>query len=222
METLIRTVILYAVVVAALRVLGKRQIGELQPNELVVTLLISEMAAIPMQDMNRPLSSGVLAILTLTVLGILLSVISLKSKKIRRALNGKPALIINKGVIDQKMMKKTRMTVDDVMEDLRLQGVFRLENVEYALMETNGKISVLQRAEVLPAPASDAKIAVGKSVLPGVVISDGRLLKDNLAFCNQTQEKIQSALANRRLSERDVFMMTADENDKYIVIEKQK
>ena len=221
-ETLIRTAVLYVVVVTVLRILGKRQIGELQPNELVVTIMISELAAIPMQDLNRPLSSGIIAIFMLAFLEIILSTITLKFKKARRIVNGKPAILIHDGVIDQKMLKKMRLTVDDIMEDLRIAGIFRVEDVEHAIIETNGKMSVLQKAETLPVPASQTQTTVPKNTLPAVVISDGKPIQENIPVCGQTEEKLKNALTSRRLTAKDVFIMTADENDQYMIIKRER
>ena len=220
-ETLIRTVILYLCVVTVMRILGKRQIGEMQPNELVVTILISELAAIPMQDLNRPVSNGILAIFTLAILEMLISVLALKSKKARRLLNGKPVFIIYNGVTDQKMMKRTRLTIDDLIEALRLAGVFRIENVAYAVLETNGRLSVLQKAENLPATAGDMNLPAQANTLPAVVISDGILRRENFPVCGMNEEKLRHALTTRRLKPKDIFLMTADSNDQYQVIKKE-
>ena len=219
-QTLFRTVILYLCVVIVMRVMGKRQIGEMQPNELVVTILISELAAIPMQDLNRPLTNGIIAILMLACMEILISAVSLKSKKARRVLNGKAVTIIHNGVIDQRIMRRMRLTVDDLTEDLRIQGVFKIEDVLEAIIETNGKMSVLQKVGSMPATADQMKAAAEENTLPAVIISDGLVHKDNYRLCGMNDDKLGKALKTRRLKPRDVFLMTADSNDKYIVIKK--
>ena len=144
--TLIRSVILYFTVILSLRLMGKRQIGELQPGELVVTIMISECAAAPIQDLDRPALNGIIAIFCLVILEVLLSVATLKLPWARRVLDGSPTFIIKNGVIDQKAMKALRLTIDDISESLRQQGVFDIREVAFALVETGGKLSVKKKS----------------------------------------------------------------------------
>ena len=178
--TFIRAVILYICVVIALRLMGKRQIGEMQPKELVITILIAELAAIPMSDLNSPLINGVIAILTLIILEILLSVISLKSNSFRRILNGRPAIVINNGIIDQKALKNLRFTAEELMESLRQQDVFDINDVKYAIVETTGKLSVMLNADKQPVTPSDMNIApANEAALNVCIICDGKIKKDS-------------------------------------------
>lgn len=219
--TFIRAVILYVCVVIALRLMGKRQIGEMQPKELVITILIAELAAIPMSDLNSPLINGVIAILTLIVLEIFLSVISLKSNAFRRLLNGRPAIVINKGVIDQKALKNLRFTAEELMESLRQQEVFDISDVKYAIVETTGKLSVLLNADRQPLTPSDTKTAPASDATLNVcLICDGKIKKESFNRCSLTQKDVEKILTTRRLKVRDVFLMTADENGNYNIISK--
>ena len=158
MMPVIRTAVLYLVVILCMRIMGKRQVGELQPSELVVTILISELASIPMQDLNRPVTNGIIAIFVLVLLELLLSALSLKSILFRKLFDGKSAIIIKNGVIDQKMMKKLRVTIDDLLEGLRQAGSFSIEEVDFAIMETNGKISVQPKQKYEPVSKGDMKL----------------------------------------------------------------
>ena len=221
-ESITRTAILYVAIIIVLRILGKRQIGEMQPNELVVTILISELAAIPMQDLSRPISNGLIPIFTLAILEILLSVIALKSKKARRAFNGKPVIIIQDGIIDQKKMNQMRLTIDDLTEDLRLAGIFNIKDVQFAVIETNGRLSVLQRANTFPVTVEQMNITVEEKALPSVIISDGKIQKENFTICGMNEKKLKNALNSRKLNAKDVFIMTADKNDEYVIIKKEE
>ena len=153
----IRTVIMYLFIMIAVRIMGKRQIGEMQAGDLVVTILISEIAAIPLQDLSAPLLSGITSIFTLVVLEVLISSLCLASVWLRNAVSGKAVIVIANGTIDQKALKKLRMTVDDLLETLRLKNVFDLSNVQYAIVETNGQLSVLLDPSSRPATAAEVQ-----------------------------------------------------------------
>ena len=144
---IIRTLILYIVLTLGIRLMGKRQIGDMQPNELVVTLVISEIAAIPLQDTDQPILNGICSIFVLVVLEILLSVIAMKSMTVRRLISGQSVIIIMDGVIDQTAMKKVRMTILDLVELLRGQDVFEIDDVAFAVLEVNGDLNVLLKSQ---------------------------------------------------------------------------
>ena len=181
---IIRTVFLYIVVTFAIRIMGKRQIGDMQPNELVITLLISEIAAIPLQDANQPLSVGIAAILVLIVLEILVSIFALKSFFIRKLLSGRSIVIIKNGVLDQKAMRDVRMTVLDLVELLRGQEVFDISEVDFAVLEVNGGLSVLPKDPYKNVTLKDLDIKAKKSGLPLPVISDGKIIEQSLKALN--------------------------------------
>ena len=149
----LRTVILYLFIIAGIRLMGKRQVGELEPSELVLALLIADLAAVPMQDFGIPLLTGVVPIFTLLCLTMALSMLTMKSVRFRALLCGRPSVIVADGKLRQGEMRKNRFTVDELMEELRMQGVTDLTTVKYAILETNGQLSVLLRAEEQPATA---------------------------------------------------------------------
>ena len=200
--------------------MGKRQIGDMQPNELVITLLISEIAAIPLQDISQPILSGVVAIFMLIVLEIIMSVLSMKSITVRRFVNGKSAVIIKNGVIDQNVMKDVRLTVLDLVEVLRGQNIFDISTVAFAVLEVNGNLSVLLKGGEQPVTAKDMGIKKEKQALPLPVISDGKILTDSLKALNITNEDILKKVKANKTEVNNVFLMTLDRYDNICLIKK--
>lgn len=208
--TIIRTVILYVFVTLGIRLMGKRQIGEMQPNELVVTLLISEIAAIPLQDTSQPIIDGVVAIFMLVILEIIISVISMKSMFMRKMMNGKSAVIIKNGVIDQNVMRRVRMTVLDLVELLRGQNVFDISTVAFAVLEVNGNLSVLLKSPEQPATAGDLNIEKEDALLPLPVISDGKIIKESLGALEIDETDVTETVKANKTEVKKVFLMTMD------------
>ena len=172
----LRTIILYLLLIASIRLMGKRQLGEMEPTEFVVTMLVANLAAVPMQESGIPLLAGAVPIL------VLLSVLSYHSIRFRRLICGKPVILIENGKLIQRNLQKTRVTPDELTEYLRLQGVVDLAQVKYAILETSGNVSVLLYPKYEPASAKDAGVQVDDLHLPITVISGGRLLRENLSI----------------------------------------
>lgn len=214
----VRTIILYIIVVAGMRFMGKRQIGELQPSELVVAILISELAAIPMQETGIPLVSGVIPILTLIAAEIILSAITLSSMKFRHVITGKPSIIIKNGIIDQQEMRRNRITLDDLMEELRLAGYISIEEVGFAVLETNGKLSVFPTAQNKPATASMINYNAPDGGLPEILICDGELSLKSLFAAGRNMEWLQAEIGRQNIELSNVFLMTVDSLGKTIII----
>ena len=210
----LRTVILYLLLIAGLRLSGKRQIGELEPIELVLTLLISDLASVPMQDFGIPLLNGVVPILALIALSTLFSCISLRNVRFRSLVCGEPALVIKNGQIRQEVMHHNRLTLDELMEELRGQGVLDINTVKYAVLETSGHLSVLLRADQQPLTARQMAVAVEDDVsLPTLVINDGRVMAENLHLAGRDENWLRQQLQKRRIKHaRDVFLLSVDEN----------
>ena len=220
--TVIRTIILYVVVVLCMRIMGKRQVGELQPSELVVTILISELASIPIQDLDRPITSGVIAIFALVVLELLLSMFTLKSLTFREIFEGKSAIVIKNGKVDQKMMKKLRMTIDDLLEGLRQAGNFSVDEVDFAVMETNGKISVKPKEKYEPVSKGDLEIDAKDKGFQTIIISDGKVIQSVFKnFSEVKKHEVIQKLNEKRMSVKDVFLMTVNEAKEYVIIRKE-
>ncbi|MBR7133152.1 MAG: DUF421 domain-containing protein [Clostridia bacterium] len=216
--TIVRTVILYIFVTLGIRLMGKRQIGDMQPNELVITLLISEIAAIPLQDTSQPLLFGITSIFMLVILEIVLSVIALKSFTIRKLMNGTSVVIIKNGVIDQHAMKQVRMTVLDLIELLRGQNVFDISTVAFAVLEVNGDLSVLLKSAEQPATAGDLGTKKSDAALPLPVISDGKILFESLRVLEITEKELYSKLKANKTDAKRVFLMTMDRNKNFSII----
>ncbi len=221
-NTIIRTAVLYFLVITAIRVMGKRQIGDMQPGELVITILISEIAAIPIQDLNQPILTGVVAVFTLCFLEILVSVLTMKSPLLRRSFYGSAAVIINNGVVDEKRLKQLRVTVQDLLEVLRNQGVFCFSDVKYAILETNGQLSVMLKKEKQPAAVENLDGTRNESLFPCLIVNDGKINKEGLKFTKRTKDQIEQYLLKKKLEISDVLVMTCDDNGNYSVIEKEK
>ena len=218
--TIIRTIILYVFVTFAIRVMGKRQIGDMQPNELVITLLISEIVAIPLQDISQPILSGVVAIFMLIVLEIVMSVLSMKSIRVRKFMSGNSVVIINNGVLDQNAMKNVRMTILDLIEQLRAQNVFDISTVAFAVLEVNGGLSILLKSGDQPLTAKDMGIKKDKSALPLPVISDGKILNDSLNALGITEDTIYKKVKANQTEVKKVFLMTLDRYDNIQIVKK--
>lgn len=219
--SLIRTILLYVVITLAIRLMGKRQISELQTSELVVTLLISDIASIPMQDSGMPLFSGLIPIVVLVTCEIVLSSIMLKNSKFRRFICGRPVVLINNGKIDQKAMKDLRISTEELSEQLRQLDVFSIEDVAFAIVETNGKMSIMKKPSKQQVDADMLGLDVPDATLETVVISDGEISDFSLALCNLSENWIKSILNKKNIDIKDVFIMTADKNKKYNIIKKE-
>ena len=215
LTAVVRTVILYLVIVIGIRLMGTRQIGQLEPAEFVLSLLIADLAAVPMQDFGIPIIMGVIPILTLLCLSTILSVLTVKSIRIRALLCSRPSIVVQDGRILSREMVKNRFTVDELMEELRVVGVTDLETVKYAVLETTGRISVILRKEEQPPTAADLGVSVEENGLPVIVISDGRILTENLNVRNLSDQWLGQQLSGRKIEDiSQVFLMTVDEAGK--------
>lgn len=217
----LRTAILYAFVIFAIRIMGKRQVGDLQPSELVITILISEIAAIPIQDPNQPILSGIIAIFVLIIIEVVISILAMKFLKFRKFVYGDSAIVIKDGKLDQKMMKKLRITVSDLVEVLRVQNNFDISQVDYAILETNGNLSVLLKPGNRNATADNLLKIQSSDGLQCLLINDGRIIKDSLKTIGKSREEIETILEDQGYSVKDIFLMTGDKYGHYNIIEKE-
>lgn len=208
-----RVIIIYSIVVFVYRLMGKRQLGQMQPFELVLTLIIADLATIPMAEVSVPVLHGIIPVLTLVVLHFLLTLLCSKSNMFSKFFNGKPVIVINPDGIDLKALKNLNMTIDDVFEAIRGCGYFSIEQIQYAIMETNGKMSVLPKSEFAPLAVGDMKIDVDKSVIPINIVSEGKFLKENLNVAQIKQEQAEKILTDEGVKNvKDVLLMTIDKN----------
>lgn len=221
-KVIIRTVIMYILVTLGVRLMGKRQIGDMQPSELVITLLISEIAAIPLQDFSQPVSIGFVAIAVLVFLEIIASVLIMKNLRLRRILTGKSVAIIKNGKIDQKAMKSVRMTIFDLVEMLRMEGVFSIDEVEAAVLEVNGNLSVCQKNKYKPPTAEDLNLKISNEGIALPVISDGKIVDSSLKFFKKNRAWLEKYLEKNKISPKEIFLMTLNEQGKIIMVKKEK
>lgn len=218
-----RTFILYIVVIFGVRLMGKRQLGELQPSELVVTIIISNIATLPIEEISTPLFVGLLPILSLVTFEVIISNVNLRSRRMRRLFSGKPAVVIQNGVINQKKLKELRFSVDDLMAQLRSNQIFSPEEVDFAMVETTGKVSVYQKFESRPLTPEVAGMddQPDKNCPPYLLISDGKIYDEYLFYSGHDEKWIEEILASRRLKIKDVFLMTVDGTGHYNLVEKE-
>jgi uncharacterized membrane protein YcaP (DUF421 family) len=205
----VRTAILYLVLIAVVRLMGKRQVGQMEPSELVVAMLVADLASIPMQNEGLPLFSGVVPILTVLGLELVLSALSVSSIRLRRLLCGKPVILIENGHLLQQNLRRTRITVDELTGHLRLKDVLDLNTVQYAILETSGDLSVFLFPQYQPAPAGDGAEPQG---LPVSIIEDGKLMKQNLSYAKKDTAWVQKILKKQKSTVQDTFLLTVDEN----------
>ena len=223
MTAFARTIILYFLIMVGLRLMGKRQIGELEPSELVLTMMISDLATVPMQDFGIPLLAGVIPILTLLSISMLLSQISLRHLRFRAMVCGTPSVLIRNGELQQDAMRRNRYTLDELLEELRGQGISDISEVKYAVLENSGQLCVFPWAAQKPPTASQLGLKVEDDVtLPVILINDGRVLTNNLALCGKDDAWLNKTLRKEKLSSpREVFLLTLDEQGQVLCVKKE-
>lgn len=219
---LIRTIVLYLLIVVGIRLMGKHQIGELEPSELVLALIIADLASVPMQDNGIPLMSGVIPIIVLLCLSTILSVLATKSLRFRALLCGRPSIVVKDGVVQEGELRRNRLTIDELMEELRGQGCTDLRSVKLAVLETGGKISVLPYAKDRPVTAGQMGVDAPETGIPVIIISDGQVLRHNLKGRGYEEEWLRKQLAEQGLSEpEEVFLLTVDESGETYCVPKK-
>ena len=216
-----RTVILYVALIAVIRLMGKRQIGQMEPSEFVVTMLVANLAAIPMQEEDMPLLSGLVPMLIVLIMELTFSYLSMKSVRLRKLLCGKPVILIENGKVIQKNLRRTLVTLDELSGHLREKDVLDIQAVQYAILETNGNLSVFPYPSELPASAGDTGIKPSARSLPVTVISDGRLLQENLKKAKKDGAWLRKVLHERSASVDGTFLLTVDGKDHIYYIPKE-
>ena len=217
----LRTGFLYLVLILSVRMMGKRQIGQMEASEFVVTMLVANLAAIPMQDAAIPLYSGLLPILVVLGMELTLSGLILRSVWIRRFFCGKPVILIDNGRILLDNLRRTRVTLDELSGHLRLKDVLDIRSVQFAILETDGNLSVFPYPAHKPATAKEAKIPTEKQHLPITIIEDGCLLKDNLARAGKSDIWVQKVLKNHNAQLQDTLLLTVDDTQQVVWLGKE-
>ena len=212
----IRTLIMYGALLFSVRIMGKSELSKMSPFQLVIVFMIAELAAIPIDSADVSLINGLVAIFMLMFLQILISFLSTKSEFFKNFISDKPAILIEKGKLNTKELSSLRITSTDLLEQLRIQGCPSISDVEYAIMESNGQLSVIKKAENSPVTPSDLKLNVTQGVLPAIIISDGTLYDKNLTFSGVDLKKFEDKLRKAGITNiKDVFLAFCDENKQF-------
>lgn len=219
----VRTILLYAVLIVGIRAMGKRQIGELEPVELVLMLLISDLAAVPMQDFGIPLLNGIVPIVTLLSLSMLLSFFSMRSVRFHRLVCGNPTMLIKDGVIQQGALRRNRFTLDELIDELRAQSVTDLTTVKYAVLETNGQLSVMLYPDEAPATPKQLGRPVKDDVyIPSILVNDGRVLEKSLRDRGLDKAWLGRTLRGHGFRDAtEVLLLTVDGAGKVLCVGKE-
>ena len=216
----LRTIVLYLVLIFSVRLMGKRQIGQMEASEFVVAMLIADLAAVPMQDASIPLLSGVVPLLTVLGLELTMSFLILKSVVFRKFLCGKPVILIDNGQVLQDNLRRTRVTMDELTSHLRQKDVLTISSVQYAILETDGNLSVFPYPKKMPASAEEAKVKVKKQSLPVTIINDGKLSREDLRRAGKDMVWLRNTLGKHKARQDNTLLLTVDEEDTVVWIGK--
>lgn len=210
-----RAILIYTFVLIIMRIMGKRQLAHLQPFELVVAIMIADLAIIPMEDTSKPLLSGLVPILTLLLAELLLSYLSLKSEAVRKIIGSTPSFIIYKGKLDYKEMEKQRLNINDLMEQLRSKDIFNLSDVEFAILETGGQLNVIPKSQKRPVTPEDLQIETPYEDIPYTLILDGHIQHQNLSKAKKDIVWLLQKLEQQNLKPKDVLYAGLDSSGSF-------
>ena len=219
---LLRTVFVYILLIGTMRLMGKRQLGELEISELVTTLLLSEIASIPIEDPNTPVIVVIIPLVTILTLEIALSLILLKCPRLKGLASARPSVLIRHGEIDQAELLKARISTDELISEVRQAGLGSPEDVDYAILEQNGKISVIPRRAAQPPTASDLDMSLEEGGILHILISDGRMNERNMQLLKVTPEKITRLLEQKGFLLREVFLLGMDDAENLYWVKKEE
>ena len=220
---MIRGILIYAIVFLIFRLMGKRQLGQLQPFEFVITLIIADLATIPMSEINIPIVHGVVPLVTISIIHFLIGFLSRKSIKLRQMFNGKPIIVVNPNGVDYNELKRLNMDFNDLCEALREMNYFSLDQIQYAIVETNGQMTVLPNAENAPLSAPDLKIKKEESALPIMLVCDGKVIKENMDIAKLDDDFLQKNIRKAgAFKVKEVLLATIDNNGKMYVQARNK
>ncbi len=220
--TFFRAILLYTIVLIVMRLMGKREIGQLQPFELAISIMIADLASIPMTDTGVPISNGIIPILGLLVMHLLISVINLKSIKAREIICGKPRILIYRGRIDEKALKKERFTINELEERLRGNNVVNLGDVEYAILETSGNITVIQKPEKRNTIPEDFNIVPDYEGISYDLVVDGKIMDKNLKKLGKNYQWLKNQVAKFNIRPEEALVVTIDGKGQIFCQEKEK
>lgn len=208
--TFIRAIILYIVVLIVMRLMGKREIGQLQPFELAISIMIADLASVPMTELGIPITNGIIPILGLLVMHMIISILNMKSINMRKIMSGQPSLLIYRGKIDEKILRKERITINELQERLRGDNIFNLSDVEYAILETNGEVTVIQKPEKRNLMPEDLNIIPEYEGIPYDLVVDGKIMEDNLKAIGKDKIWLEKQLKKFDVTPDNTLIATID------------
>lgn len=220
--TFFRSIILYILVLVVMRLMGKREIGQLQPFELAISIMIADLASIPMTDTGVPITNGIIPILGLLVMHLLISLINMKSIRARGIICGKPSILIYRGKIDEQALKKERFTINELEERLRGQNVFDLGDVEYAILETSGQVSVIQKPEKRNTIPEDFNIIPEYEGIPYDLVIDGKIMHENLKIIGKDVKWLEKQVEKFKMKPYEALVVTMDGKGNFFCQKKEK
>ena len=220
---IVRAIVIYILVLFVFRLMGKRQIGQMQPFELVLTLIIADLATIPMAELSVPVLHGIVPLLTLVVVHYFLTLISRNSTKFSNFISGKPVIVINPKGIDEKALRSLNITIDDLIEAIRGAGYFNLEEVQYAIMETNGTVNVLPKSDFSPVVNKDLKLKLEENSIPVTLVSEGKILKNNVNLAGVDKNFIEKFMKKAGIEKiSKILVLTLNKSGTVYIQEKNK
>ena len=220
--TFIRAIILYIIVLIVMRLMGKREIGQLQPFELAISIMIADLASVPMTELGIPITNGIIPILGLLIMHMLISIINIKSLKMRTIMSGQPSLLIYRGKIDEKVLRKERLTLNELEEKLRSNNVFNLGDVEYAILETNGEVTVIQKPEKRNVIAEDLNISPEYEGISYELVIDGKIMEKNLKLIGKDEKWLMTQLKKFDAKPENTLIATIDGKDEFFCQKKEE
>ena len=220
--TFIRSILLYIIVLVVMRLMGKREIGQLQPFELAISIMIADLASTPMADAGIPISNGIIPILALLVMHLVISLLNIKSIRAREILCGKPSILVYRGKIDEKMLKKERFTVNELEERLRGSNVVNIGDVEYAILETSGQVTVIQKPEKKNVTVTDLGLKAEYEGLAYDLVLDGKIMYDNLKILKKDYEWLKKQVSKFGIKPEEALIVTIDGKGNFFCQEKMK
>lgn len=218
----VRTAIIYLIFFISVRIIGKRQIGELQLSEFITTLMMSELAVNSIQDISIPVSYSIIPVIFLLCVEIIVSFLSTKSQIIKKLLFGSPSIIIKNGKIDQKQLSKLRMSVNELLSELRLKDISSIEDVDYAIVEQNGKLSVFPKLKKQNITKEDLNISSGEDTISFSLVTDGEVSKEGLKYLGKDEKWLNAYLERKHIDMKDVFLLTMGKSGRVSIVYKEK
>ena len=222
LATFVRVIILYILVLIIMRLMGKREIGQLQPFELAIAIMIADLASVPMADIGIPISSGIIPILGLLVMHLMISLINLKSIKARGIISGKPSILIYRGKIDEKALKKERFTINELQERLRGNNVASIGDVEYAILETSGQVTVIQKPDKRTSIPADFNIMPEYEGIPYDLVIDGTVMEENLRAIGKDYTWLKKQVEKFKIRPEEALIVTLDGKNQIFCQAKEK